>query len=97
VDPFPATAVQLRVTVDYLLDLTDRAIASSLPFSLARCLADTRVSFLRGVVMGDAAVTLGASGLLAPCMRGSAACLCLYIIHEHANHITELQRFTTTE
>src|SRR6516225_6361601 len=48
VDPFPATAVQLRVTVDHLLDLTDRAIASYLPFSLARCLADTRVSFLRG-------------------------------------------------
>ena len=47
--------------------------------------------------MGDAAVTLGASGLLAPCMRGSAACLCLYVIHEHAHHITELQRFTITE
>ena len=97
VDPFPATTVQLRVTVDHLLDLTDRAIASFPPFSLARCLADLRVSFLRGVVMGDAAVALGASGLLAPCMRGSAACLCLYVIHEHAHHITELQRFTITE
>lgn len=90
--PFPAIAVKLRMMINHVFDLTDPDVASRLPFALARCLEDTDWSRLRGSVVGDAAVSLGAGALLAPCVQGPDPCACLYMVHQSDFSIAELDR-----
>ncbi len=71
-------AALLDVTAPALLDLTDPSVAERLPFPLSRCLGDSTLSPFRGAIVGDAALALGASALLAPCRRGPGGCLCLF-------------------
>jgi RES domain-containing protein len=77
---YDLTVAPFHVTIPALFDLTDGAVAGRLPFRLDRCLAPTDLGPYRGAVVGDAALTLGATALLAPCRRGPGGCLALYTI-----------------
>lgn len=74
------TVAPLRVSIPALLDLTDPAVGGRLPFPLERCLAATDFSSYRGAIVGDAALALGATALLAPCRCGPGGCLALYSV-----------------
>jgi hypothetical protein len=78
------TVAPFRVTIPALLDLTDPAIGARLPFPLMRCLAMSDLSSYRGAIVGDAALALGATALLAPCRCGPGGCLALYSIRPNA-------------
>lgn len=96
-DPFPARAVSFRVTVGHVLDLVDPDVIARLPFPFDRCLQDNLFSLRRGAIVGDAAVALNASALYAPCMRGPAPCLCLYVIHQHDYSIESPRHFVVVD
>ena len=74
------TIAYLEADIPALLDLTDAAVSTRLPFPLERCLTDSDLSPYRGAIVGDAAIAIGATALLAPCRCGPGGCLCLYAI-----------------
>ncbi len=74
------TIAYLEADIPALLDLTDAAVSTRLPFPLERCLADSDLSPYRGAIVGDAPIAIGATALLAPCRCGPGGCLCLYAI-----------------
>lgn len=71
-------AALIEIDAPAVLDLTEPQIAQRLPFPLGRCLADTRFSRYRGAIVGDAALAVGATALIAPCLRGPGACICVF-------------------
>ncbi len=74
------TIAYLEADIPALLDLTDAAVSTRPPFPLERCLTDSDLSPYRGAIVGDAAIAIGATALLAPCRCGPGGCLCLYAI-----------------
>ncbi len=85
------TIAHLEADIPALLDLTDPATAARLPFPLDRCLADTDLSPYRGAIVGDAALAIGATALLAPCRCGPGGCLCLYAARPNTIRLTRTE------
>jgi hypothetical protein len=83
---YDLTVAPFRVTIPALFDLTDAAVANRLPFRLDRCLAPTDLGPYRGAIVGDDALMLGATALLAPCRCGPGGCLALYTVCPEYDH-----------
>lgn len=71
-------AALLEIHAPAVFDLTVPQVAQRLPFSVGRCMADTRLSRFRGAIVGDAARAIGATALVAPCLRGPGVCVCVF-------------------